>query len=172
MTKLCSTFMLPAFALLFTGCQTATDMMFEPDPNDPLDGYEGSLAQAGINTDMDLGPKQTYLLSEFQTVKRENAQLKQDNEQLLSQLQNLQAKLTDEQNSLEAEQKSRAQAEAEADQYRRRVRERDAKILSLSIANAKLEQDRLRQQIATINQTMSSESAAETESAARPPRTP
>lgn len=172
MTKLRSVFMSPALALLCVGCQTTTDMMFEPDPNDPLDGYEGSLSQAGINTDIDLGPKQTYLLSEFQTVKKENAQLKQDNEQLLSQNQNLQAQLAEEQSALAAAQKARAQAEAEAEQYRGRVRERDAKILSLSIANAKLEQESLRQQIATINQSISNAAAPSQEGAARPPRNP
>jgi hypothetical protein len=39
--------------LLLAGCQSASELIYEPKASDPLDGYSGSLAQAGINTEMD-----------------------------------------------------------------------------------------------------------------------
>lgn len=169
--KLRTLLLLPAFAMLFASCETATNLMFEPEPNDPLDGYEGSLAQAGINTDMDWGPKQNLLLSKYQTLLEENAQLKKDNEELLAQNQNLQSQLGNEQSSLEQEKGMRAQSEAETDLLRQRIRDRDAKILSLSIEKAKLEQERLRHQIAALNDSMG-QMAQPKEAAARTPRKP
>jgi len=171
MTRIRCLLLLPALALLLGSCQTATDMMFEPEPNDPLDGYEGSLAQAGINTDMDWGPGQNLLLSKYQSAQSEIAQLQKDNEELLATNQNLQAQLTSEQASLSEEKKERAQADADLERLRRRVRERDAKILSLQIEKAKLEQDRLQRQITTLNESIRSlaEPAA---TASEPPRRP
>lgn len=166
-----SVMLLPAFALLFASCETATNLMFEPEPNDPLDGYEGSLAQAGINTDMDWGPKQELLLSRYKTLLEDNAQLKKDNEELLSQNQNLQSQLSSEQSSLEQEKGMRAQSEAETDLLRQRIRDRDAKILSLSIEKAKLEQERLQHQIAALNDSINAPIQPK-EAAAKPPRRP
>lgn len=171
MTRNRSLLLLPALALLFTGCQAASDMMFEPEPNDPLDGYEGSLAQAGINTDMDWGPGQNLLLSKYQSAQSEIAQLQKDNEELLATNQNLQAKLTAEQASLGEEKKERAQADADIELLRGRVRERDAKILSLQIEKAKLEQDRLQRQITAINERLRA-SATNPATASEPPRRP
>ena len=56
--------------VFLVSCETATNLVFEPEPTDPLDGYEGSLAQAGINTDMDWGPKQSLLAQQVQDAAR------------------------------------------------------------------------------------------------------
>ena len=65
-------YLFPLFALLlFGGCKSVAALLYEPKPTDRLDGYNGSLAQAGINTEMDWGPKQNLLLSEFKTLKDE-----------------------------------------------------------------------------------------------------
>jgi hypothetical protein len=171
MNKKPSLLLLSALALLFTSCQTASEMMFEPEPSDPLDGYEGSLAQAGINTDMDWGPGQNLLLSKYASAQSEILQLKKDHEELLATNQNLQAKLVAEQTSLGEEKKERAQADADVELLRRRVRERDAKILSLQIDKAKLEQDRLQRQITSINERIRSRSTPPA-TASEPPRQP
>jgi hypothetical protein len=123
---------LRAFALLFLllpiGCSTATDLLYEPAATDPLDGYKGSLANGGVNTEMDWGPKQNLLLSQFKT---------------LAENQNLKAQLANDSSALQKERALRAQAEAETELLRQRRRELEARILSLSIEKAKLEQQNL-----------------------------
>ena len=74
--KLRNLIVIPLLALM--SCETASNLVFEPEPSDPLDGYEGSLAQAGINTDMDWGPKQSLLLDKYKTLLETHSQLKKD----------------------------------------------------------------------------------------------
>lgn len=145
--------LLPAL-LCLGGCETAGELLYEPAASDPLDGFEGSLPQAGINTEMDWGPKQSLLLSAHKTLREEKARLEQENKRLMAENQNLQHQLDGELASLESERGARAQSEAETETLRKALRERDAKILSLSIEKAKLEQDRLRSQIAELDQAM------------------
>ena len=112
--------------------ETASSLVVEPEPSDPLDGYEGSLAQAGINTDMDWGPKQSLLLDKYKTLLETHSQLKKDHEESLRINQNLQSQLHSEQAALTQEKSSRAQSEAETERLRQRNRDHEAKILSLS----------------------------------------
>jgi len=159
---------LPLLALV--SCETATNLVFEPEPTDPLDGYEGSLAQAGINTDMDWGPKQSLLLSKYKTLLETHARLKKDHEETLAINQNLQTQLRGEQSSLATEKSRLAQAEAETERLRQRNRDHEAKILSLSIEKAKLEQAQLRTLIADLQNTVETQGSTPTEATARPPR--
>ena len=159
---------LPLLALV--SCETATNLVFEPEPNDPLDGYEGSLAQAGINTDMDWGPKQSLLLSKYKTLLETYSQLKKDHEETLAINQNLQSQLHGEQSSLTKEKSMRAQAEAETERLRQRNRDHEAKILSLSIEKAKLEQTQLRTLIASLQETVNAKTAQAVEGTLAPPR--
>ena len=156
--------------LAFTSCETATNLVLGPEPTDPLDGYEGSLAQAGINTDMDWGPKQSLLLSKYKTLNEEHVRLKKEHEELIATNQNLQSQLSGEQSALTLEKGMRAQAEAETDRLRQANRNHEAKILSLSIEKAKLEQESLRRQIAALEETITASSQTATEATATPPR--
>lgn len=171
MTKLRSVLLLSAFALLLPSCETATNMMFEPAADDPLDGFEGRLSQAGIHTEMDWGPGQNLLLSEHQAVKNENAQLKKDKEELYAENQNLQNMLKQEKESRSEELAERVQVDAEVERLRQQLREREAKVLGLQIAKAKLEQDRLRHQITAIDDAMNALSQSQ-QPAGQPPRQP
>lgn len=141
-----------AFSL--TGCQAAAELIYEPKANDPLDGYEGSLAQAGINTEMDWGPKQNLLLSEFKTLRETHARLEKRLDQVLAENQNLKSQLGNETSSLQKEKSQRAQAEAETEQLRQRRRELEARILSLSIEKAKLEQASLLSKIDALRTSL------------------
>tara|TARA_R110002072_G_scaffold174303_5_gene329512 strand:+ start:9647 stop:10147 length:501 start_codon:yes stop_codon:yes gene_type:complete len=155
--------------LTFASCETATNLVLGPEPADPLDGYEGSLAQAGINTDMDWGPKQSLLLSNYKTLLEQHSQLKKDYEELIATNQNLQSQLGGEQSALSLEKGMRAQAEAETNRLRQTNRNHEAKILSLSIEKAKLEQESLRRQIAALEETITA-SGSTAEATATPPR--
>lgn len=157
-------------ALALGGCRAAADLIYEPKATDPLDGYQGSLAQAGINTEMDWGPKQNLLLSEFKTLRETHSRLEKRLEQVLAENQNLKTQLGDESSALQKEKAVRAQAEAETEQLRQRRRELEARILSLSIEKAKLEQAGLLSKIDALRATLDQASPnAPAEASAAPP---
>jgi chromosome segregation ATPase len=155
---------------LFASCRAATGLFIDPPAKDPLDGYEGSLAEAGINTEMDWGPKQNLLLSQFQTLKEAHKRLEDRVEKLLAENQNLTSRLSSESGSLQKEKTLRAQAEAETEQLRQRRRDLEARVLGLSIEKAKLEQANLKARIDQLSASMDQNSSAPAEAAATPPR--
>ncbi|HEX5053675.1 MAG TPA: hypothetical protein VFZ65_17985 [Planctomycetota bacterium] len=150
-------------------CKSAAELLYEPKATDPLDGYEGSLAQAGINTSMDWGPKQNLLLSEYKSLKESHARLEKRLDQLLAENQNLKTQLGSETSSLQQERTQRAQSEAETELLRQRRRELEARILSLSIEKAKLEQQNLLSKIDALNQSLQPPANQPVEAAAPPP---
>jgi hypothetical protein len=153
----------------FTGC-AAAPQLFEPTATDPLDGYKGSLAEAGINTEMDWGPKQSLLLNEFKTLREAHAQLEKRVEQLVAENQGLTSRLASEGSSLQKEKALRAQAETESEGLRQRKRELEARILGLSIEKAKLEQQALLAKIDALQATLEQSPPNVVEAAAPPAR--
>lgn len=163
-----SSFVLLSLSLaLFAGCRAAGGLLFEPKATDPLDGYKGSLAEAGINTEMDWGPKQNLLLSEFKTLKEAHKKLEDRVDQLVEENHTLTTRLTTETGTLQKERSLRVQAEAETEQLRQRRRDLEARILGLSIEKAKLEQANLKYKIDSLSATIDQANATE---AAAPPR--
>ncbi len=136
------------------GCQAAENLMYEPKPQDPNDGYKGSLAEAGSVTEMDWGPKQELLLSDFRALKEEHARLQKRMDQMLGEEKTLKAQLGAESDALAKEKAMRLQAEAESEMLRQKRRELEARILSLSIEKAKLEQTALLAKIAELQRSM------------------
>ena len=157
-------------ALSFASCETAGNLIYEPEISDPLDGYRGSLSQAGINTEMDWGPKQNLLLSRYKTLLEEHSNLEKQHEELISENQNLQSQLTGESAELQKERKMRAQAEAETEMLRQRRRDLEARILSLSIEKAKLEQSHLLMKIDSLEQSLQADAGNSSEVTAAAPR--
>jgi chromosome segregation ATPase len=154
---------------LLAGCRAASNLLFEPKATDPLDGYKGSLAEAGINTEMDWGPKQNLLLSEFKTLKETHKKLEDRVDQLVEENRTLTTRLANETGTLQKEKLLHAQAEAETEQLRQRRRDLEARILGLSIEKAKLEQANLKYMIDALSATLDQANAAPAE-AATPPR--
>ena len=160
-----------AALLWLCACQGAANLLYEPKPTDPLDGYAGSLAQAGINTEMDWGPKQNLLLSEFKTLKEAHGKLERRVEQLLAENQNLTARLSGEAEALQQEKALRAQIEAEAELLRQKRRHLEGRILALSIEKAKLEQVDLEKRIGALTASLEQHAPAPADAAApAPPR--
>lgn len=149
-------------------CSAASELLLEPAPNDPLDGYEGSLAEAGVSTDVDWGPQQEMLLSQFKTVQEERAALKKLLEQRLSENENLKASLAAERETVDSERRQRAQSEAEVERLRRTRHDLEAKILALSIENSKLEQISLLAKISNMEQSLRELAPATTDETAAP----
>ena len=164
----CALLLAPLFALC--SCEAVPNLIYEPEVADPLDGYRGSLSQAGINTEMDWGPKQNLLLSRYKTLLEEHSNLEKQHEQLLAENQNLQSQLNGESSALQREKALRAQAESETELLRQRRRDLEARILSLSIEKAKLEQANLLGKIHELETSMDQGAGAPAEASARPPR--
>jgi hypothetical protein len=151
------------------GCKSAAHLLYEPKPEDRLDGYDGSLSQAGINTTMDWGPRQNLLLTEFTALKEEKAQLLRELEKERAEKFNLQAQINQETELAQREKAQRVQAEAQAELRNQQLRERDALILSLRIEKAKLEQQNLLGKIDALNQALQQGPGTPVEAAATPP---
>ena len=162
--------LLPLLIAMFAGCRAASGLLFEPPATDPLDGYKGSLAEAGINTEMDWGPKQNQLLSEFKTLKEAHTKLERRVEQLVAENLNLTSRLGNEGSALQREKALRAQAEAETEMLRQRRRELEGRILGLSIEKARLEQVALKAKIDALSASLEPPTVAPAEAAATPPR--
>ncbi|MGE3173697.1 MAG: hypothetical protein AB7O97_13820 [Planctomycetota bacterium] len=166
------THLLPLLLLLalpFPACK-APDLLYEPKPDDPLDGYQGHLAEAGVNTAMDWGPKQEYLLSGYKALREEHATLQKRFDELLSENQNLKLRLNGEGDALQKERTLRAQAEAELQTQQQKRRELEAQLLSLGIEKQKLEQTALLARIADLQRSL--EEFAPPADAAAPPGAP
>ena len=159
----------PLLLLLALGACKAPDVLYEPRPDDPLDGYRGSLSEAGVNTELDWGPKQQYLLSDYKNLKEEQQKLLKELERLKGENQNLQARLGNEGEALAKEKSRRAQAEAEAESLRQKRRDLEGRILSLGIEKAKLEQSALLGKIAGLQQRLEALSPNTVDTAAPPP---
>ena len=157
---------LPLLALFTAAGCKAPSLLFEPRPDDPNDGYKGHLAEAGVNTDMDWGPKQEYLLSGYKALRGEHAQLQKRFDDQVAENQTLKARLGNEGDSLTREKTLRTQAEAEAESLRQKRRELEARILSLSSEKATLEQSALLTKIADLQRTLETVAPVAAEAAA------
>lgn len=161
---------LPFAALLMLGaCQTASELLLEPKPTDRLDGYEGSLPQAGINTEMDWGHQQNLLLDEFKKLKEDHASLQKSLEKEKAKSQNLATQLNDECARYQVEKKGRAEIAAQLELKNQRVREMEATILSLRIEKAKVEQENLYAKINALKHSLDQVEPGTVEAAATPP---
>lgn len=148
-----SAFRIAPLCLLLAACHSVP-LGYEPRPEDPLDGYKGSYAEAGVSTEIDLGPKQEYLLSGYTSLKDDHARLERENKRLEQELLAARGGLATETTSLERERTLRIQAEAEVQALQQKRRELEARILSLGIEKAKLEQQAILAKIADLQRTM------------------
>lgn len=147
-----TTLRLVPFLVLFAACQNMP-IGYEPKPEDPLDGYS-TLKEAGVSTEVDLGPKQEYLLSGYKELRDNHQKLEKDYKDLQDKHLAMQAKLSGEGESLTRERTLRTQAEAEVVSLQQKRRELEARILSLGIEKAKLEQTALLAKIAEMQRTL------------------
>ena len=155
---------------VFAACTSQSGGLLEPKATDPLDGYKGSYAEAGVNTEVDWGPKQNLLLTEYTSLKDAHHKLQRRVEQLVAENANLTTRIGNEATSLEREKSLRAQAEAETELLRNRRRELEARILNLSIEKARLEQAELKARIDALNAAAAAAEGAE--AAQSPPAAP
>lgn len=142
-----------AILLLLAACQTPADLLYQPAPDDPNDGYN-SLPQAGVNTVMDWGPDQGSLLKEFSNLKTREAELQRRYTELLAAHNHLQGQLANANQSVQKEQSLRQQAEALVGELQKQRRELEAKVLSLCIEKAKLEQSGLVAEIDRLQRSL------------------
>lgn len=158
-------FALATALALLAACETP-DLLYEPPPDDPLDGYAGSLAEAGVTTEVDWGPQQEYLLSGYKALHEEHRALQARLAALQAENQNLQVRLASEGDALADERRLRAQVEAELQALRDTRRGLEARVLALGIEKAKLEQDALLARIAGLQRSLEQAAPGSAEAAA------
>ncbi len=156
-----------SLCVLFTACKS-TPLGYEPKPEDPLDGYKGTLQEAGANTEVDWGPKQEYLLSGYTTLRDQHDKLQKEFKAMQEENANLKLRLTGEGDTLARERTLRAQAEAEVVSLQGKRRELEARLLSVGIEKAKLEQAALLAKIADLQRALEP-APAPTDMPAAPP---
>lgn len=160
---------LPFVAMLLLGsCKTAENLVYEPKPTDPLDGYS-NLKEAGISTGMDWGPKQNFLLSDFKTLKEEHARLQKSYERAQAECLNLKTQLNNEMETSRREKTQRAQSDAALEQKNQKIREQEVTILGLRIEKAKLEQANLLARMEALRAAADQSAPNAVEAAATPP---
>ena len=138
---------------MFGACKSAP-IGYAPKPEDPLDGYKGTLQEAGANTEVDWGPKQEYLLSGYTTLRDQHDKLQKEFKSMQDENANLKQRLQGEGDSLTRERALRAQAEAEVASLQGKRRDLEARVLSLGIEKAKLEQAALLSKIADLQRAL------------------
>ncbi|GAB4146103.1 MAG: hypothetical protein Fur0037_14120 [Planctomycetota bacterium] len=138
---------------VLAGCQSAENLLFRQKPDDPNDGYN-SLPEAGVNTVMDWGPGQELLLKDYTNLKEQQARMQKRIDELVAENQNLKAQLAKESESVAREKGLRQQADSHAESLQKRTRELEAKVLSLSIEKAKLEQANLLAEIERLQKSL------------------
>ncbi len=152
--------------LLLGSCSIAGEWI-EPDPEE----LEGShLHDAGPSTTIDLGPDEKTLLQRLVTLTEENIKLRQSYDALKAEGKGLEASLVQSRNDVSRERNLKDQAEADSDMQRKSKRALEAKVLSLSITNAKLEQENLMLQIVETERALYELRSAPPMEAAAPPR--
>ena len=155
--------------LLLGSCSYAKDLWQEPEPED-LMGESLYLEEAGSNIEMDWGPGQENLLHTFSALKDESIGLKQSLAAMRTKREGLEASLEETHKELNAERSLRAQEQAENESLRKSRRELESKILSLSIAMARLEQENLLLHIARAEKNLDDLRNPRSTEAAAPPR--
>jgi len=155
-----------ALLIAFAACK-APDIVYEPRPDDVIDGRRSAL-EAGVNTEMDYGPKQSLLLKSYQEAQNNVARLQKELDELRRGKQATETRLSDEGAAFAKEKALRVQAEAEAESLRGKRRELEARILSLGIEKAKLEQQALQSRIAVLQRDLEDMAPPPAENAAPP----
>lgn len=144
--------LLPLLALAVS-CKVP-NVIFEPRPDEPLDGYAGGLTQAGVNTEIDWGPGQKFLMSSHQSLLEEVEKLRRDNETKDADTRNLEVQVEQANDELKRERALRVQIEAQVQQLLNQRRDLQAQVLNLGIEKAKLEQTNLLAKIAKLQRAL------------------
>ena len=114
---------------------------------------------------------QPTLLNRLSALQEENSELKQRLASAQANRERLDASLEETRKQIDAERNLRSQADADSDSLRGSRRELEAKILSLSVAMARLEQDNLLLHIDRVTENLEALRASPPGGEAAPPRT-
>ncbi len=139
-----------AACLLFSSCSAITKLLSDPGREPELNSEGSYLTKSGNSNQIELGPDQTNLLEAFKTVKEQNAELKSKVSHLEDLNNNLRSRLGGTEASLKSLRGNHAVANDSMERLRNDLRDREAKILSLSLSNARLEQEELKLRIASL----------------------
>ena len=154
-----------------SACSVARDLLGDPAKDDPQDGYTTYLTEGGHNTEMDFGPDQTVLMSQYAQLQIKVQQLEQTLEKRDLAINKLTADLATERGRFEQESRERAQAQASTKEIHARTRALESQILTLSVQKAELDLELTTLRIAQLQQQLDGGPAV-LEASTTPPAAP
>lgn len=158
-----------ALAACCAGCGTVDAILAGEE--DPVAAEESYLETGGPRTELDLGRDQKLLLEEFVALRAKKAELEKRIEELETTNQNLRASLERAERERDEAHRQHAADAAELERLRQLLHEREARILTLALERAKLDQELLKLRIAAMERLLEDlEGVSATTEAAAPPR--
>ena len=145
-----------ALLCVLASCTVADRILGDPPADDPMDGYDGYLGEAGTNSELDWGPQQQNLLDQYAVLRKEYQELQAQSSRQQETIEQLGARLETEESAKRKETNRRIQSEAAGTQVRREKRDLEARILTMSIRKAELEKEMLQLRIAQLKQSLQS----------------
>lgn len=142
-----------SMAVLLSGCSAITDLLSSPgreDATDPSAHYLGG----GPNTEVELGADEETMLESFHGLTRVKIQLDAQIKELEAYGESQTAKLNRTQQDLDRERRLRVSSEAESERLAQQMRDLQAKVLSMNVERARLEQDLLLLRISSVQRQL------------------
>ncbi len=146
-------FAILSLAVLLSGCSTITDLLSSPGKEKAADPSAAYL-RGGPNTEVELGSDEETMLESFHGLTKVKIQLDARIKELESYSESQTAKLNRTQQDLDRERRLRVGSEAESDRLAQQMRDLQAKVLSMNVERARLEQDLLLLRISSVQRQL------------------
>lgn len=139
--------------LLLPGCKSISDLWTAPGRESPADPSTAYL-RGGPNTTVELGSDEETMLESFHGLTKVNVQLDAKIKELESYGEAQTTKLNRTQQDLDQERRMRVSSEAETERLAQQMRDLQAKVLSMNVERARLEQDLLLLRITSVKRQL------------------
>jgi len=143
---------LPLIVLL-SSCGTITDLLSSPGKEKVSDPSEAYL-RGGPNTEVELGSDEETMLESFHGLTKVKIQLDSRIKELESEVEAQTTTLNRTHLELNQERRLRVSSEAEANRLAQQTRDLQAKVLSMNVERARLEQDLLLLRISSVQRQL------------------
>ena len=142
-----------SMAALLSGCSMITDLLSSPGREKATDPSSTYL-RGGPNTEIEMGSDEETMLESFHGLTKVKIQLDARIKELESYGEAQTAKLNRTQQDLDQERRLRISSEAESNRLAQQMRDLQAKVLSMNVERARLEQDLLLQRISSVRRQL------------------
>lgn len=153
--------------LTLSGCGMVADFLSSPSKEEPVDPAAKYL-RGGPNTEVELGADEQAMLESYSGLTKLKTQLETRIQELEAHAEIQTSRLTRAEEARDQEQHLRLGAEKEVERLAKQVGDLQAKVLSMSVERARMEQELLRMRIQSLNTQLAELQSQATEAAAPP----